>query len=974
MYSQFAQNPINGRVPLPHEDQAHFYPGGLPDLDSIGMPSAPSEGLPPGERGYFCGFDTLATAGHAPSVSAETVFLVGYEGGLRLYKVSRKEVFIIGTIEGLKGGVYGAKILPWTCRSDPGSHGRPYIALVVHGPISADDDSGSSGASDTPDSDEQDASSLPRTQRNATGFAMQDLLKQYQTTVEIYSLSTRKHVCTVFRSRPVDVEFSRLAEYVIPPPIGDLKLDAKGKFLVVASGASGEIFVYSPFTRDPDIHGLESMRCIGKLWTTIRHREIKSSASAPGGDVPPYPDETEVMVNIPLFSLSHRWIATVPPPADSLFSANSTVLVSNDARPPGGNMHISPPRPPTNCDVDTPETDGLLDRVSRHVTQGVLKGAQWVSEQGMQVLNSYLNRGPPGGLPNNQHPHVAEIPPAFPPTHGHSSAPASSPTQVAIFDLQRLLDAEETKIKNALQPLATFEPPSGCSFISFAPSGLNLLTVSKSGDQQIVWSLMRMQHPRSGTTLGHYPSPYVRQMIRFTRMTVASVVDVVWAAPAGDFFALITEKGTIHVHVIPSSAFLWPPLRRSRRQKDMQRLEKEHVDSSKTTMGTALDAVNGTGAWIRSLSTRSQSLGSSAAFPNLMMAPASTANVGIKAVRAGITKGVKVAANSAQTIYHASENKLQMGNLMNGVSPGLMHWMTGRDRGHLAIVVTGTLSIYPVKQVSTPQKGRPPVIRARISKRPFEERLHKIPDDQFPPAFRARIEHRFHQPGGGATKPLPGSGGSWNLRAPHGGGGDDAGAARRQPENWHALVEAETNPPYQPFHTDRRVTLMAFAEPEPGPFGVMPSMIPAEHGAGGEHEDTDAEDRADEDAGGYYDEYADEEHPIDDAPSWERAVLAPWLRGAHHAGLPSGGAEPEHAPWIFGRDIPAARAFASAGGGAAVDASDDDRDGDAVENRIRVVEGAEGEQVIVTTMRRKGREEEFFEDGCEVVDFADDRV
>jgi hypothetical protein len=360
-----------------------------------------------------------------------------------------------------------------------------------------------------------------------------------------------------------------------------------------------------------------------------------------------------------------------------------------------------------------------------------------------------------------------------------------------------------------------------------------------------------------------------------------------------------------------------------------------------------------------------------------MMTPAATANVGIKAVRAGISKSVKVVANSAQTIYHASENKLQMGSLVNGVTPGLMHWMTGRDRGHLAIVVMGTLSIYPVKQVSTPQKGRPPAIRARISKRPFEERLHKIPDDQFPPAFRARVENKVHPSSAGKPATQPAVGGTWHLRAPHG-GGEDAAAARRRPENWHALVEAETNPPYQPFHTDRRVVLMTFSGPEPA-FGPGAAVVPTHHsGREDEHEEHGEADEDGGGGGGYYDECPDEEPEagFDEPPSWEHAFVEPWLRGAHHAGLPTSGPQPDQEPWIFGRDIPAARAFASAGGGGGGGAgdSDDGLAGSAVENKIHVVEGAEGEQVIVTTMRRKGREEEFFEDGCEVIDFADDRV
>jgi hypothetical protein len=226
------------------------------------------------------------------------------------------------------------------------------------------------------------------------------------------------------------------------------------------------------------------------------------------------------------------------------------------------------------------------------------------------------------------------------------------------------------------------------------------------------------------------------------------------------------------------------------------------------------------------------------------------------------------------------------------------------------------------------------------------------------------MEQKFG--GGGGAKPALSPGGAWHLRAPHGGGGGDAHealggvSARRRPENWHALVEAETNPPYQPFHTDRRVTLLAFVETELALHKQQQPAPPPPVGHDADSEDADAEEEKDRDESAV------------GKTDWERDMLAPWLCDTHHVSLPGGGGL-EHVAWLFGREIPAARVFPSAGNSAGVDASDDD-DSDAVENKIRVVEGAEGEQVIVTTMRRKGRDEEFFEDGCEVVDFADDRV
>jgi hypothetical protein len=171
---------------------------------------------------------------------------------------------------------------------------------------------------------------------------------------------------------------------------------------------------------------------------------------------------------------------------------------------------------------------------------------------------------------------------------------------------------------------------------------------------------------------------------------------------------------------------------------------------------------------------------------------------------------------------------------------------------------------------------------------------------------------------------------------------------KRTVENWHALVEAETNPPYQPFHTDRRISLFAYPEPD-----TAPPKSPKK------------------DAG--VEEFEEYERQRDE---WQFNALGPWLSGMHYVDTDLCIDAVE--PWVFGREIPAVKMLSGglgrgSGGGAGDSLTDDEDDG--VENKIRVVEGEDREQLVVTSVRRRGREaEEFFEDGCEVLDFADDRV
>ncbi|KAF2427415.1 hypothetical protein EJ08DRAFT_736097 [Tothia fuscella] len=851
MYSQYTgQQPSRGHAPLPHEDQPHYY--GLPDLDSIGQPARSQiSGLSPGENGYFCGWDTMGTSGHQPSISAENILIVGYEGGIRVYRVSRKSTDPIGHLENLRGSVIGAKILPWTFRQDPGCDGRPYIALTIHGPVLEDlpeqhnssDESAPVSAEESSPEPSQHRASRPSSDRGHKNNIL-DVVKYYQTTVEVYSLSTQKRIAVVYSSPKHVHDYDPLVEYKKPAPIGNLKVDANGKFLVVASGTSGEVFVFSAFDHFGIARDFQNMRCVGKFWTAVQSIEPKKQSSVNGSlDISASSDESEPPRGIPLFSLSHRWLALVPP-TSTVYSLNGTALLLHGAaKPPGLANQVAPVPGPTTCAVDIPDGSELVNRLSRQITQNALKGAKYIGEQGYRVFNNYWNPpvqqgyAPPPPLQNH-----------FPPTHDYSNAgPAANndPTQVAIIDLQRILDYEmvldKRKVRNVLTPLATFELPSGCSFLSFAPSGIHMITVSKNGDEQFVWSLMKMRDPRSAIP-GAPPStsgPYVRQIKKFARMTKAHTVDIVWSCPHGERFAILTDKGTVHAHEIPASVFQWPPLRRARRVKKGQKLQTDRPVSPQGRLSSAVSAFNGAGAWIKT--ARTNGISRTVGLDTLGITPS---NLSSKALKAGFKSGIGVMATSAQVVYHAGDNKLHLNSIITEATPGCMRWMTGRDRGSLSIVAGGSVYIYSAKQTSTSRKGQPPVLGAKISRKATVFHVHNIPDCLFAPAFVKAAEARANGvvPSGGRDTEATGA---WKLKAP-----PTMGKRSAVKENWHSLVEAETNPPYQPFHTDRRVSLLAFGEGshnttgEPWLFGGnIPGLrVIREGGGGGVGGDDDFDD------------------------------------------------------------------------------------------------------------------------------------
>lgn len=424
-------------------------------------------------------------------------------------------------------------------------------------------------------------------------------------------------------------------------------------------------------------------------------------------------------------------------------------------------------------------------------------------------------------------------------------------------------------------------------------------------------------------------------------------MDVVWSEPKGDRLAILTEKGTIHIHELPASAFQWPPLRRTRISAHSVNPQNSNAASDRTAtkswkgaVSSGMQAVNGTLAAARS---RSASQGSRFPLPtlsSLSITPAVGAKGG-KAVAAGLIHSLGAATDSVNQVWHARDNKLDIHSLTTGIVPGRMRWLTGRERGSIAVVAGGAVHAYPVKRSTITTASKKSVTTLVVTKdKALAFDIPGILDLAFPPTLLAsadiakRSEHTTNDTRSkddtttttATSKPddhnqnVSTLYGIWKFRA-------SPAAARTSQPPFLSHAEIDTNPPYQPFHTDRRVNLFAYTAPTPPPT----------------HDDDTA------------------------------TATAANEQNMHHIN--------DSSAWVFGGDIPATRIPV---GSALADEDEDEEAEEAgmgVESLVQERRGdGEGVERIVVTTRRRGRrqqEEEvegIFEDDCEVLEWAEDRV
>ncbi|OLN93903.1 hypothetical protein CCHL11_03368 [Colletotrichum chlorophyti] len=938
MQSQLPHARVGSQPPLPHHPQPHFY--GAPELD---FDMASKAGLKAGEKGYHFGFDTLPSSTTEFVPGSDNVVLAGYEGGLEVYSVNKRGPDRVAGLKGLRGGVYNAKVLPWSTSGDKVDQ-YPLVVVVIHGPvlpqaspeiaIQAANDSIAEDRADTPGSPRADGS-----QKAGHSGRFTPSIAFYQTTVEVYSFKTGKLVDVLLEAPKVPLSTPVTSPiFKAPPPTGAFTVKADAGHVAVASGISGECWIYR--SAMDSSNGAVHFGCVGKLWTSLQQPprgEVSEDAERRHSPAPPRPSP-----QAPIFSLNGKWLAYSPPAASSQIALRAHVSVPILGKAPGISSVTSPVLPVITGSVDSPMSESVVNKIMRETTQELISGARWVGQQGLQAWNSYWNKNAnqtppsqPRSPPLAAQPWAGSYPPRhdmpqFPPTHG-------TPGQAVTKDpgLVSILDVDGLSSSSALHPLITFPSPLGCSFLSFSPNGLSLFTASGKGDVQTVWDLMCIQYTKSSplqvSASNNAVGPRVRQVAQFSRMTVARIVDVAWSKPNGERIAMVTERGTVHLLDMPSSAFTWPPPRRRKATEEngapASDAPTSAVSIASSAFGAAVQAARPLITRPRRSSVNAQGLANG----NFV----DSASVGGRAIAASISHSLGKTGVAINQLRHTGDNRVSLPQSSLLPSASCVVWIIGRKYHTLYAVGDGLVRTFPSKtrrpsSVSTKQR-MPRGLRYKDFK------ILTLPDNGFAPAVRQFIDSdeylelsdREMDAGNTLTlepRPRP-------LQI-------DLSAEASIPQ-----AEIESSAPYQPFHTDRRVSLYEYGTHSATTQAPSLAALMAEN---------NLEDRV--------------------MPKQKKKQQRALAQYAPAEAISS-------QPWAFGQPLNFVKLDL---GHHSVSEDEfnisDDHRALPLSSMERVMHrGENGDEIVVTTRRRRGArhpedEDGFFEDDCEVLDFADQRV
>ncbi|KAI9813385.1 MAG: hypothetical protein M1826_002504 [Phylliscum demangeonii] len=273
----------------------------------------------------------------------------------------------------------------------------------------------------------------------------------------------------------------------------------------------------------------------------------------------------------------------------------------------------------------------------------------------------------------------------------------------------------------------------------------------------------------------------------------------------------------------------------------------------------------------------------------------------------GLSKSLGAASETINTLRSIGENRLHVPKGSSPIRPGCTRWLVGKENGILGIVGGGVVRVHEVRtKISSGKGGKGGKRQSLVGGHLMEFGIPKLSERPLP----APAADDAHPLG------IPVAPGYWNLRP------TAAALKVGAYDQLHPLsyAEIETNSPYQPFHTDRRVQLFTYES------------------------------------------------------------------SGSPASTPGGAGMPGSDGWVFGQEIPSTKIYVGRINTAASQemssAGRPDNVLGPMESIVQRGKGAEEvEQLVITTRRRRrGRDEEggpedgFFEDDCEVLDFAANRV
>lgn len=768
----YAINAYGSPPALPHLPQQHFY--GPHDVD-LGLAQAATHLSI--QEPVALKFAHIPGYGHD---NRETVLLAS-DGDLSILGFTGEKLEHIGALTGVQGTIVDACLMTWSSGEDPFAEYRPLVALAIHGTGNAEPDS--------------PMSRYPNMQDYQAAFP--------ETKVVVCSVSKSCQIAELLRVP------STIRTYPggIPGPgqMADLKVQASGNFIIASSGDSGEIFVFA-IRKGKDSAVFE---CLGKYWTTIQlPTQRRDSSIGPSSDADVSPadlgrgPESE---KSPILSLNGRWLAFCP---ISTSSQRSIGAILGDFVVHNKNSTINagtpPSRPQVTCDVESPDVETFLTKVAKGFAQEAVRSAKWIGEKGMQTWQNYWKRD---ATSPHQPAVTSSSPPVyspylgvtqFPPTHAIDQPNfATDPEVVTILDLKLLQETQGRKGVE-LSPMATFQPPGGCSFLSFTPTGLGLLTANRKGDVQYVWDLLQIKHVNIPRTSAPTESGRVRQIARYERLSSSTIVDLVWDGPTGYRFALLTKNRTVHIFDLPKTALQWPPPlvkkhRPTSAPVDPPQAKKEHEPAPPGGfLASAMSIAGRTQPMLANLRGRTPSIsGGITGFGASGIGLAST--TGIKsgrAVAAGLSKSLGAATETVTNLRHANQSRLY---LKTAARVGMLSWQRRDGKSVLSILELSSIKNYYVRMTKPRENRHRETVSVFDARKAVASKLPR--QDGMVRGYSHTSSNGRQDEGEGPTT----LSGFWKIRATREGG-------VKMPHPL-ASAEIETNVPYQPFHSDRRVTM-----------------------------------------------------------------------------------------------------------------------------------------------------------------------
>lgn len=409
----------------------------------------------------------------------------------------------------------------------------------------------------------------------------------------------------------------------------------------------------------------------------------------------------------------------------------------------------------------------------------------------------------------------------------------SDPIYVSILDLGKFPSSvDETQMLPTpgfpqCTPFATFQPPLGVSYLSFAPGGLTLLTVSGKGDVYSVWDLMRLIHKPTNPTQGHSGSSSVktsltagsplnvlgsrnvRLITRFTRMTVARIVDVTWSFPRGEKLAVITDRGTAHFYDLPYSAYQWPPYRKP--PPSSASASGSPVQQAAGVVQAVQGAVSLIGSSTQPLLTAARRHRPSSSIHTIKL-PSPTGGIFVNPrARQAAPETTRSSEGGKETYLPNGVNKVSLPGNPQTIAPGFVKFLVGKEKGRVALTGGGLLDLY---QMTDGSLGGSKKRRSMTSGGILLESCIAYDLPALPGNMPVIKDHNDENQLIEIDKVVSGY---WSGKSHHTIGLSDVQYRRKdeqQPFLQHPLsfAEIETTPAYPAFHTDRRVTLMIFSD------------------------------------------------------------------------------------------------------------------------------------------------------------------